>query len=140
MVSFKKKETHGKEKALDVCCAALEITALVAFLFLFIPSVNPARISAKINRNISLFTSGLFYKTFTNTLHVLMKKGWAASAFNMDYAFATLATVATLAMCAGCVLTFGNGKSRRVGSAMAIGGSAFAFAGVLGILRSYRVS
>lgn len=57
----------------------------------------------------------------------------------MDYAFATLATVATLAMCAGCVLTFGNGKSRRVGSAMAIGGSAFAFAGVLGILRSYRV-
>lgn len=139
MLTSKKRELHGKESAAQIFCSILETAVLIVFILLFIPGVNPARISEKINRNISLFTSGFFYPVFTNTLHVLLRKSWAKEAFITDYLSAMAGTIGILAACAGGVLSFGNSKCRRTGSFLTMCGSAVTALSMAGIWKSYTM-
>jgi putative aldouronate transport system permease protein len=135
----KKTELHGKEFAAQIFYYILEVVVLLVFIFLFIPGVNPARISEKINRNISLFTSGFFYSVFTNTLHVLLRKSWAKEAFLADYLSAMVADIGILVACTGGVLSFGNNKCRRTGNILTLCGSTTCMLSMAGIRKAYMM-
>lgn len=135
----KKAELHGKDLAVQISYYILEAVVLVVFILLFIPGVNPARISEKINRNISLFTSGFFYSVFTNTLHVLLRKSWTKEAILTDYLSAMAAVISILLICAGGILTFGNNKCRRKGNIIILCGSAACALSMAGIRKSYSM-
>ncbi len=139
MLTPKKPELHGRELAAQVFYYILEAAVLTVFVLLFIPGVNPARISEKINRNISLFTSGFFYTVFTNTLHVLLRKSWAREAFTVDYLSSMAAVIGILVACAGGVLSFGNNKCRRTGTILTMCGSAACALSMTGIRKSYTM-
>ena len=54
----------------------LRIAVLFAVLFMFIPGINPARISGMIGRNLSLFTSGISYSSLASEFGRAFRKGW----------------------------------------------------------------
>ena len=53
----------SKEKLVDITYYLTRIAILVSVLFLFVPALNPVRISGLINKNMSLFTSGISYQS-----------------------------------------------------------------------------
>ena len=55
----------AKEQTSDKLYYVLRIAILLSFVFLFIPALNPTRISGLINKNLSLFTSGISYSKLT---------------------------------------------------------------------------
>jgi putative aldouronate transport system permease protein len=63
--------------------ATLDVVLRLAVLFLvvlvFLPGVNPAHISEKINRNLSLFTSGFFYDSLIADMGRQLTRGWIQS-------------------------------------------------------------
>ena len=48
-----------QRQAYDYLYYVIRAAVLLSVVFLFIPSLNPARISGMINKNLSLFTSGI---------------------------------------------------------------------------------
>lgn len=63
-----------QRKVYDYLYYLIRAAVLLSVVFLFIPSLNPARISEMINKNLSLFTSGISYSTLTNGFGRAFKK------------------------------------------------------------------
>jgi len=103
----------------------LRLTAFVLVAMLFIPGVNPARITEKINRNISLLTSGFFYKNLTADMGRLLTKGWIQESTMQLVFFASMFACFGILLCAAAAcMSVGNNKLKRVGYFFGIGGSA----------------
>ena len=80
------KSLTAKERANKIFYYVLRILVVLYVVLLFLPGINPARISGKINRNLSLFTSGFFYKSLTDGLGRMMKNGWIPeSSIRLDF-------------------------------------------------------
>ena len=74
-----------KRQAYDYLYYVIRAAVLLSVVFLFIPSLNPARISGMINKNLSLFTSGISYSTLTDGFGRAFKKGWVSQeSFMLD--------------------------------------------------------
>lgn len=54
-----------KEIITDKLYYPIRIAILLSVVFLFIPNLNPARISGMINKNMSLFSAGISYSSLT---------------------------------------------------------------------------
>lgn len=80
----------------------LRIAVLFAVLFMFIPGINPARISGMIGRNLSLFTSGISYSSLASEFGRAFRKGWVMkSTLRLDSVSALIICVGTAAVAAG---------------------------------------
>ncbi len=114
------------------------ILILLAFMLLFIPGANPARISEKISRNMSLFTSGFFYKVFTNNLQLAFRRGWAPESIFRLVSVSALLTDLGIILCgAGACMSVGNNKLKRYGHFCILPGSLIFGLAQIGILRAY---
>ncbi|MCQ2591277.1 MAG: ABC transporter permease subunit [Treponema sp.] len=116
------------------------ILALLLFLLLFIPGANPARISENINRNVSLFTSGFSYATYTQNLQRALIRGW------LPESVTRLAWISSLFVCIGIIATgvgacmsIGNNKLKRYAHITLLAGTTVSFASLFGILRAYNL-
>ena len=88
----------GREQVTRVVYWILRVVSVFYVLFLFLPSVNPARITLNINRNHSLLTSGFFYKVLTDGMGRGIQKGWMSQqALTIDF-------LASMACCIGAIL------------------------------------
>ncbi len=116
----------------------LRIGILLSVLFLFIPNLNPARISGVMNRNMSLFTSGISYSALIDGFSRAFKKGWVMeSSFQILYVSALILCFGIiLAAVSGC-LSLGNNKMKRLGNLMTALGGAMGLGGILGIYVAY---
>lgn len=138
--SFGKKTVSEKT---TISVAPFQVTyrilALLAFLLLFIPGANPARISEKISRNMSLFTSGFFYKIFTNNLQLAFRRGWCPESIFRLVSISALLTDLGIILCgAGACMSVGNNKLKRYGHFCLIPGSLIFGLAQFGILHAYR--
>lgn len=115
------------------------ILALLAFMLLFIPGANPARISEKISRNMSLFTSGFFYRIFTNNLQLAFRRGWVPESIFRGVSFSAFLTDIGIFLCgAGACMSVGNNKLKRYGHFCLIPGSLMFGLAQIGILNAYH--
>lgn len=92
------------------------LVAAVVFLvvLVFLPGVNPARISEKVSRNLSLFTSGLFYDSLTGDMGRLLAKGWVPpAAMLLAFWSSFAACVGVGVVVAGACLSLGNRPLQR---------------------------
>jgi putative aldouronate transport system permease protein len=111
------------------------ISAVLLFVLLFIPSLNPARISDKINKNMSLFTSGFFYPSLIADMGRLISKGWIPeSAMKSLFLASMAACIGILGCCAAACLSLGNAKLKRLGALFGAGGGAVLSLGMSGIV------
>lgn len=63
-------------KKKDALGIVLRCAVIVLLILLFIPGLNPARMSGLVNSNASLFTTGISYGGFTEDFARALKKGW----------------------------------------------------------------
>jgi len=124
----------AKGVAAETAEIALRIAILFLLVTLFLPGLNPARISEKINRNMSLFTSGVLYGSLTADMGRLIAKGWVRSGtMQLLYAASLLSCLGMFAAGAGAAMTMGNARFKRLAHIMAMFGSAAVLVGLFGI-------
>lgn len=116
------------------------LLALLLFILLFIPAANPARISEEINRNVSLFTSGFFYGTYTENMQRILIRGWLPeSVMRIAFFSSMLACLGVIACGAGSCMSVGNNRLKFYGHISIIAGSAVTFLSMFGISRAYTL-
>lgn len=117
----------------------LRILTVAAIFFLFIPTLNPARVSGMINQNMSLFTSGISYSQLTNGFSKAFRKNWVAESTMVSIMISSLiACIGIAAQCAGAACTLGSHKLQRIGTSVLLVGSAASAGGLVGLFFCYR--
>ena len=127
-----------KEIITDKLYYTIRISILLSVVFLFIPNLNPARISGMINKNMSLFSAGISYSSLTAEFGRAFRKGWVEES-SMQLLF-----VSSMAMCLGIVafcvsgcMSLGNLKFKKTGNIIGTIGCAAELAGIGGIYIAY---
>lgn len=132
-------QTKTKSESLsDKLYYPLRIAILLSVVFLFIPALNPTRISGLINKNLSLFTSGISYSSLTAEFGRAFKKGWVMeSSIRVLYASAVAICLGIVANAVNGCMSLGNIKFRKLGNLISVIGCVFELAGMAGIYVAY---
>ena len=116
----------------------LRLVAVAMFLFLFLPGLNPARISGLINRNLSLFTAGISHSQLVNGFSKAFRKGWIEESTLTALQIGSLACVlGILAQAGGMCASLGSHKLKRIGTGVTLGGAVVSMAGLGCIFACY---
>lgn len=133
------QEKTSRRQASDWIYIVIRAVVLLSLIFLFIPSLNPARISGMINKNLSLFTSGISYSTLTNGFARAFKKGWVEKgSLVLDQAGAIVTCVGIASGTAAACMSLGNVRLRKLGNVFALVGGAAMVAGLFMIRAAYN--
>lgn len=118
----------------------LRVLAIVSIVFLFIPTLNPARVSGLINQNTSLFTSGVSYSQLTNGFSKAFRKNWVSEGTMISIMISSLVTFLGIAVdCGGMACTLGSHRLQRIGTGLALGGGVLMVGGLAGLYSCYNV-
>lgn len=119
-----------KEKLVDKLYIVFRLLSIAAVVLLFIPALNPARISELIPKTASAFTCGTSYSGLTENFARALNKGWVGT-LTMQCTFAgCLCILIGYAACgAGSCMSLGNNKMRKTGMLIATVGSVLAVTG-----------
>lgn len=121
-----------------VLYGALRIFSLLAFVFMFFPGVNPGRISNLINRNLSLFTTGLSFSSLTLKFAAMFRQGAVdRSIFVLLSAASVVVMLGAIVCGVGACMSLGNNRMKSRGNWLPGAGSIVMFAGLAGIYISY---
>lgn len=100
------------------------VLIILLVIFIFIPSLNPARVSLLIGKTQSLLSSGLSYNELTHEFLRPLAKRWVSrSSLNQLYWSALFAWVGVLIAGMGACLSLGELKLKRLGISVAILGN-----------------
>lgn len=114
------------------------IVAVLLFVILFLPAVNPAKVCGLINRSISLLTSGFSYGNLISNFGRAFKKEWVSeSSLRLLNISSMLVCIGIIGCAAGACLSLGNNRCRRLGNIISLGGSALAAGFMFGIYNAY---
>lgn len=132
------KNKSSQELLSDKIYYIVRIATLVSVVFLFIPALNPARICGLINKNMSLFTSGISYSTLTDGFGRAFKKEWVMESTMQLLHFASIAIiVGIVANVANACMSLGNVKFKKLGNLFAVIGSVIQLIGMFGVYTAY---
>lgn len=134
---------YDKEEKSEITATPFQVTyrilALLLFITLFLPGLNPARISEKVSRNVSLLTSGFFYNVYIENMGRILLRGWIPSSVMKLAFFASMLSCLGIIACGvGSCMSVGNNKLKRYGHFCLMGGSVGLILGMFGILRAYN--
>ncbi len=127
-----------RENISDKLYYLFRIAILVSVVFLFIPALNPVRISGMINKNLSLFTAGISYSSLTAEFGRAIKKEWVMeSSLRLLYSSALAVCVGIAANAASGCMSLGNHQLKKLGNLVAVIGCCVELGGMIGIYVSY---
>ncbi|MDR2546318.1 MAG: ABC transporter permease subunit [Lachnospiraceae bacterium] len=111
---------------------------VLSMAMMFFPGINPANINALINRNISLFTSGVAYNTLISGSERAIDRGWVSGSSYMMLFFASMVVCIGIGLTGvyGC-LSVGNMKCKKRGNIFGVIGGITQLLGLGGIYLSY---
>lgn len=127
-----------KELTAEKLYIVTRIGALLSVVMMLFPGINPSKICDYINKNMSLFTSGIAYKELVKECGRAFTKGWISEgSFKLLFASSLIACIgiALIAVC-GC-MSLGNTKMKKTGNLFGIGGSLVELLGLGGIVLAY---
>jgi putative aldouronate transport system permease protein len=137
-VMMKKVEKTKQETLADKFYIVQRIVGLLMVICIFFPSANPARICTMINKNVSLFTSGISYGTLTGEMGRAFDKGWIASGtMILLFVAALIMLIGIVAIAAGACMSLGNIKLKRLGIPFSLVGAGMNIVGLVMIYASY---
>ncbi|SET22505.1 ABC transporter permease subunit [[Clostridium] polysaccharolyticum] len=132
-------EQARQKKSMDRLVAAARFAAILLAICLFIPGLNPSRISGLIGKNLSLFTSGLFYKQLIANFGRCLKKGWVLeSTLRLLFVSSMIAIVGIILVIAGGCMSLGERKFKKLGAYFTLIGSAITGFSFVGIYVAYK--
>jgi putative aldouronate transport system permease protein len=124
-----------KKAQLSNCVSVLQrLMIITCVVLLFIPAVNPARISELISKNTSLFASGFSYSDLTQSFTRALKQGWVGSlTLQMNFLGSLLIDIG-FALCAACAcMSLGNAKLKKFGNLFGIIGALVSLGGAFAL-------
>lgn len=131
------EDANSKNKITGITQAILIMTRIIAIALvvcLFVPGINPSRISGLINKNLSLFTSGLFYDQLTSKFGRSLNKGWVTEGtLHILFASSMVILLGIAVAAAGACMSLGERKLKKLGSYFSMIGalvSAISFSGI----------
>lgn len=131
-------EQAKQRKSMDRLVAAARFAAILLAICLFIPGLNPSRISGLIGKNLSLFTSGLFYKQLVVNFGRCLKKGWVMeSTLQLLFVSSMIAIIGIIAVIAGGCMSLGEKRFKKLGAYFTLIGSAITGLSFIGIYVAY---
>lgn len=134
---MKEKRTQEKGPA-DKVYYIQRIASLLAAVLVFFPAANPARICTMINKNLSLFTSGISYSSVTAEMGRALNKGWIdTGTIYLVFAGALIMLLGIVALGAGGCMSLGNLKMKRLGNVLSLLGAVVDTVGMVLIYVSY---
>lgn len=117
----------------------IRILVILLALSLFVPALNPARISGLINDNLSLFTSGLVYSTAFSGFKRALMRGWVEQGtLTLLFLSALLSCLGYFACSAGGAISLGQLKLKRLSARLTALGSFISLIGFGGIFIAYN--
>lgn len=106
---------------------------------LFLPGLNPARISGMISSKLSLFTVGVSYSSLVSQFGRAFRKEWLTyQDVQILYASALVIIVGVVANGANGCMSLGNTRMRKLGTKIGMAGSAVELVGMAGIYIAYQ--
>lgn len=123
-----------REKINNKLYILLRISIILGVFLLFIPAINPARISELINKNLSLFTSGLFYSRLVQGFARAFDKGWIGTLTTQVLFISSMVMLIgfVIASIGGC-MSIGNNKMKKYASILMGLGSVVILGGIYGV-------
>jgi putative aldouronate transport system permease protein len=110
------------------------LVIIACVVLLFIPAVNPARISGAFNENLSLFTNGFSYSALTQPLARALNRGWVGSlTLQITFVSSLLVCLGFFACAANGCMSLGNVKLKKLGNLVGLIGCLAALAGCAGL-------
>lgn len=127
-----------KQIITNVCLVAIRILILLACVTMFFPSFNPGRISLKINKSISLFTTAVSYNNITTALGLALRRGWVHNYSFIILMISSLIIVFGIIACGigGC-MSLGNTLMKKKGLWFPVFGPVVMLVGLGGIYIAY---
>ncbi|MGN0577038.1 MAG: ABC transporter permease subunit [Ruminiclostridium sp.] len=118
------------------CVMRISIIAMI--ICLFIPALNPTRMSALISDGSSFFTTGVSYGGLTAGFGRAIKKAWIEESVLMSVYAASLVVCIGIAVAAvGCALTLGEKRLKRLGALISVGGCGVGIIGMIVLTAQY---
>lgn len=115
------------------------IVSIALVVCLFVPGINPSRVSGLINKNLSLFTSGLFYEQVASKFGRSLNKGWVTEGtLHILFASSMVMLIGIVIIAAGGCMSLGERKLKKLGSYFSIGGTIISSLSFIGIYIAYQ--
>lgn len=122
----------SKEKIADKLYIVLRISYILAFVLLFIPALNPGRISELIPQTASVFTCGTSYSALTENFARAFNRGWVGTlTLQMVFAGCLCIILGFVVAGAGGCMSLGTTKLKKIGMIPSMIGAVLAFAGCM---------
>lgn len=135
---MKESEVSVREKKAEKLYYVLRIAALLATVLVFVPGMNPAKISNLISKNMSLFTSAVSYSNLTSECGRAFRMGWVSqSVFILLMVAALFVLIGILLGAAGGCMSVGNLKLKNLGIRFSLGGALTQTVGMVMLYVSY---
>ena len=123
---------ENNEKFTDKVYYVQRIATLLATALIFFPAATPSRICTMINKNLSLFTSGLFYNSLTAEMGRAFNRGWIVQGtIVLLYVASLIMLLGIAAAAAGGCMSLGNLKFKRLGNIFSLAGAAGEILGLI---------
>lgn len=131
-------DTTKSSKLTNSILVLVRIATILLVVSLFVPGMNPSKISGLINRNLSLFTSGMFYKQLTANFGRSINKGWVQEGtLKLLFASSTVMIIGIIVNAAGGCMSLGERKLKKISSYFSVIGSMVAAVSFIGIRIAY---
>lgn len=115
------------------------IVSLISFFLLFIPAVNPVRVTGLISKNLSAFTAAVSYTSLVGDVGRAFKANWISeSAFVILYVGAIVFVLGVIAASVGACASLGNLKLKKLSVLISLAGTVLSGAGLGIIFAAYN--
>lgn len=116
----------------------VRLSVLLSVVLMFFPGINPSKICDYVNKNMSLFTSGVSYSGLIKECTRAFNMGWVDESTFVILFIASITTCVGIAIAAvnGC-MSLGNLKMKKVGNLFGIIGAIVQILGLGGIFLAY---
>lgn len=132
-------EEGRSRKSTGALLVAVRVVTIMLVVCLFIPGLNPSRISGLISKNLSLFTSGLFYKQLIANFGRSLNKGWVQeSTLQMLFISSMIMIIGIVIAAAGGCMSLGERKLKKLGAYFSVSGTLVSGISFIGIYLSYN--
>lgn len=121
-----------EKKPVDFIGYFLRIAIILTLVCLFVPALNPTHMSELMNDGDSFFTSGISYSGIADGFQRAVKRGYIEEGvLTRTYIGALVSLIGMAAMLAGCAMSIGEIKFKRLGVKISLGGSAVSLVGLV---------
>lgn len=136
----RKVEEHAKIDMLTICQRLTRVLIIVTGLLVFLPNLNPGRVSALINENASLFTMAISYGTIVEKLDSVIVDGiLSAGSVKLLMGGAAVVMLGIVLNAAGACMSLGNNRMKKKGGyLLPMAGSAAILLGLFIIFNVYN--